>query len=117
MKFSFVLAALFSALNLLAASDDENWETFPLPKGLNGPVRKLVPAGDSLYAVGAFTEADDRPATGVARWDGHNWSPVGSGLEGEVFTALADGDKLIIGGRFTFTTQDQFMRSPFLARS
>ena len=83
-----------------AAPGDENWETFPIPEGLNGGVVRFLPFKDHLYAAGEFTEADGKPANGIAAWDGSHWSPVGTGLVGEVVALATDGKKLYVGGMF-----------------
>jgi hypothetical protein len=35
-----------------------------------------------LIAAGAFTEAGGVPVNRIARWDGTDWSPLGSGIDG-----------------------------------
>lgn len=36
--------------------------------------------GPELYAVGPFTNVGALRANGIARWDGHQWHPVGGGV-------------------------------------
>ena len=50
----------------------------------HGTVDSLGVYNDSLFAGGYFTQADSVPATGIARWDGSSWRPVGGGMSGEV---------------------------------
>ena len=38
--------------------------------------------GNDLYAGGDFTEADGLKAYYLAKWDGSQWSELGSGLPG-----------------------------------
>jgi hypothetical protein len=64
--------------------------------------------GPALYAGGQFTKAGGAPALNVARWDGTNWSPLGSGLTGlvpdvEGFASFDDGSgpALYVTGRFS----------------
>ena len=63
------------------------------------------PAG-TLYAGGAFTQADGATANYMARWDGTTWAPLGSGMQGAtspyVYALAVDvaGD-LVAGGAFT----------------
>jgi hypothetical protein len=40
-------------------------------------------------------------ATNLARWDGTNWSSVGSGLSASVMAVLASDTNLYVGGGFT----------------
>lgn len=63
-------------------------------------------AGAALYAGGRFVSAGGLPANSIAKWNGSSWSPLGTGLNGEVF-ALAvfnDGSRanptLCAAGRF-----------------
>jgi uncharacterized membrane protein len=67
----------------------------------------LGPNG-SLYAGGAFTTAGGVETNSIARWDGTQWHPLGSGMGGSVFdipavSALAFGSdgSLYAGGYFT----------------
>ena len=82
-----------------------------LGDGINDPdsgapfiqVRTLttLPNGE-LFAGGYFTRVGGVTAMNIARWNGINWSPFGTGLAGtvQVLTTLANGD-LIAGGNFT----------------
>src|SRR5204863_9202415 len=90
MTFPYPVLLSFLAANLLAATGDENWETFSIPKGLNGEVVRLLACRDLLYAAGNFTEADGERARGIAAWNGSHWSAVGRGLEGSVFALATD---------------------------
>ena len=64
--------------------------------------------GPALYAGGSFSVAGGVAATGIARWAGAAWSPVGAGLGGascaraETLEVLDDGtgDALYAGGCF-----------------
>ncbi len=63
------------------------WETGAfLTPGIDGRVNALATyddgQGTALYAGGEFTAAGGLPALNIAKWDGHNWSPVGAGLAG-----------------------------------
>lgn len=48
-------------------------------------------SGIALYAAGNFTQAGGVAANYIAKWNGHTWSPVGSGLP-DRGTALAVAD-------------------------
>jgi hypothetical protein len=61
--------------------------------------------GPALYAAGYFTTAGGVPASNIAKWDGTQWSTLGSGLN-DVARALftfddGDGPALFVGGRFS----------------
>ncbi len=88
------------------APGDEYWATgYHLP-GMDGSVNALAVGPDgSLYAGGEFDYVDGVSAQRIARWDGSEWHPLGSGLGGSVFPAvhaLAFGpdDSLYAGGNF-----------------
>ncbi len=63
---------------------------------------EVLPGGD-LVAGGFFNTAGGIPANSIARWDGSNWSAIGTGLgQGGTVKALArlaNGD-LVAGGNF-----------------
>ncbi|MFH0983184.1 MAG: hypothetical protein V2A79_16820, partial [Planctomycetota bacterium] len=61
--------------------------------------------GPALYAGGAFTTAGGVTANRIAKWNGTQWSPLGSGMNNDV-RALAvfddgSGPALYAGGNFT----------------
>ena len=60
-------------------------------------------SGPSLYAGGTFEAIDGVPASDIARWDGVQWSPVGSGIGAGSVSVLAvcddgSGAALYAGG-------------------
>jgi hypothetical protein len=94
----------------IATWDGSIWS--PLGDGMNGPVLGLTvfddgsPAGAALYACGEFNTTGGAEVSGIARWDGSTWSPVGTGIGGR-FVALtvfddgmSDGPALYAGGAF-----------------
>ena len=68
-----------------------------------GSVFALVCNGGDLFAGGSFFSAGGVPAMGVARWNGTQWSALGSGVNSNAFIgALATiGSDLFVGGQFT----------------
>lgn len=78
-------------------------------RGLVG-VSGVGGAGPELYAVGDFQNAGGVAASGVARWDGTSWSPLGSGLPvlinvgADCVAAVDDGSgagpSILVGGSF-----------------
>ncbi len=62
--------------------------------------------GAALYAGGWFTMAGGVAANRIAKWNGTQWSPLGSGMNNEVdaLTVFNDGTgaALYAGGSFTF---------------
>ena len=49
----------------------------------SGSVSSLAAYNGSLYAGGSFDTAGSIRANNLARWDGNNWSPVGTGVTSE----------------------------------
>jgi hypothetical protein len=55
----------------------------------------------SLYAGGAFTRANWVVVNRIARWDGSQWHPLGSGLDGYGYAlAVGPDGALVVGGSF-----------------
>ncbi len=50
---------------------------------------------------GSFTNAGGSAANRIAKWDGSNWSPLGSGLNSGVLALAMSGSDLYVGGWFT----------------
>ncbi len=111
---SFVLAGGQPAQNV-AMWDGETWSA--LGGGLAGEVLAVVewdpdavgPAQSRLVAGGTFTSSGTTQLNRIAFWDGVNWQPLGTGMNGEVW-ALASWDpdglgpqlpQLIAGGLFS----------------
>jgi hypothetical protein len=65
-----------------------------------------------LIAGGSFTTAGGQPASGIAAWDGAQWMPLGSGVNGAVRALAVYNNQLAVGGQFT-VAGGQF--SPFFA--
>lgn len=110
-------------MNNAARWDGRQWNS--LGSGLRGStqfipnnptwidVRTLLRDGSDLYAGGSFTNAGGIAARNVARWDGRQWSALGTGLPGGggcftlAFTCMYPvnaiakvGDNVIAGGGF-----------------
>lgn len=95
--------------NAIAAWDDATGTWSALSTGMDGVVRALKTfddgTGNALYVAGDFSTAGGVPASGIARWDGTNWSALGDGLCCESVSALTtfdDGSGLALyaGGNF-----------------
>lgn len=63
-------------------------------------VTSLAVSGKYLYAGGSFVNSGGTSVSHVARWDGSCWSPLGTGLDGDVLVLLASGCDLYAGGTF-----------------
>jgi hypothetical protein len=64
-------------------------------------VNVLTVSGSDLYAGGGFTMAGGVAATNIAKWDGTNWSALGSGMNHGVSALAVSGNELYAGGSFT----------------
>ncbi len=71
--------------------------------GLNGVASALVQVGPDLYVGGSFTDAGSNPnADRIARWDGHLYHALGSGIPNGTVNAIAvSGKDVYVGGNFT----------------
>jgi hypothetical protein len=91
----------------IAKWDGTNWS--PLGSGVQPtlypytPVNALVcDHAGNLYVGGNFISAGGVGATNVAKWDGTNWSALGSGTSDSVLALALDGSgNLYVGGAFT----------------
>jgi hypothetical protein len=89
----------------IAKWDGMQWSA--LGSGMrNGSVRTLTVfddgTGPALYASGEFITPGGLPASCIAKWDGSQWSALGSGLgsEGRALMVFDDGSgpALFVGG-------------------
>jgi hypothetical protein len=81
--------------------DGSNWIGFGLPWTFT-----LAADDNYLYAGGQFYENFGAPGNCIARWDGQDWSEMGSGIgaTGGPFVQTIDirGDDVFVGGAFTY---------------
>ncbi len=93
-------AAGAASAGRIASWNGTSWTSLGL--GVNGSAAAMAvfdedaggPQPPRLFVGGAFTQAGGAPASNVARWDGANWTPVGTGTDDWVSTLLvfdADG--------------------------
>ncbi|MEZ6235069.1 MAG: immunoglobulin domain-containing protein [Phycisphaerales bacterium] len=133
MNQVLVAAGKFQSAGGVSASNIAFWDGnywAPLGEGLGGIVQALVafdedgdgPEAPRLIAGGSINSSGTTPMSGVARWDGTAWHPMGEGLGGEGVDALhvwdPDGDgpmaaTLVAGGLFTISGSNA---TPRLAR-
>ena len=96
------------AANNIARWDGANWSALGSGLQLNSlsaQVSALAVRGNEVFAGGAITNAGGVPVQAIARWDGTNWSSVGSGLSANpgnagVFALAIGGNSLWLGGNF-----------------
>lgn len=104
------------AVNGIARWDGSSWR--PLGSGL-GPIPPAFinvtyvmvgcPNGN-LVVAGTFTSAGGLPATGLAQWDGANWSTPATVAGGVSAVACLPDNSLIIGGNFTSVNGEPIVR-------
>jgi hypothetical protein len=71
----------------------------------NGPVSALAVLGTDLYAFGNFTNAGGVTVSGLARWNGVNWSGFGT-LNGSRSRAVSQAGSIYVCGDFNVANYD-----------
>ncbi len=110
---NLVVGGQFKTAGGQPASNVARWDGFhwtALSMRMDGfgqitSVGSLVVNGPDLYMGGKFRQLDDVAATGVARWDGSQWRPLGTGTaaggQDDLVQALAIRDRqLFVAGTF-----------------
>jgi hypothetical protein len=69
--------------------------------GYTAQVGALTVYNGKLIAGGQFNLAGGLSANRIAKWDGTNWSPLGSGMNNTVVSLCVYNNELIAGGQFT----------------
>jgi hypothetical protein len=86
--------------------DDANWDNaFGLPglANLNLFPRAMAVSGSVVYVGGDFISdfGGGLSLRSIAKWNGHGWSALGTGLSGPVHALAVSGTNLYVGGVFT----------------
>lgn len=99
----------------VARWDGSSWSALGTGLGSEGPfpryiVSALALSGNDLYVGGEFSLAGGISANSIARWNGADWSTLGSGLfidfegfvePGAVAAVVVDGTDVYVGGYFS----------------
>jgi hypothetical protein len=91
-------------------------DTFFYPFSSNSfddQVRRIIAGGENVYVGGDFKIAGGVPANRIARWNGLEWSSLGSGLDDRVQAIAIDGTNVYAGG---FFRRAGFTNANFVAR-
>jgi trimeric autotransporter adhesin len=99
----WISALLFASARSLAVTypGDENWDAnFGVP-GANNAVTAITVMGEDVYFGGYFSSIGGMNANHIARWDGTQWHPLGSGLNGSVSSLATAGNRLYVAGSFS----------------
>ncbi len=114
MAFSLRSGAAVSAVGEIGWYSDFNM------RGTRGDVLALAHDGRNLYVAGEFSHAGGIPARNIARWDGEQWSALGSGLDDKAEEALAVLNGVVYaGGWFEYAggkPSGQSLFMPFVLR-
>ena len=92
-----------ASVQAVQAPGDELWDNrFGIPGVEGGEVTSVAVAqnGD-IYIAGRFTEAGNVKANYIARWDGAQFHPLGSGLDNTVDAIAVDGNNVYAVGSFS----------------
>lgn len=81
--------------------DGEQWADPISVPTTGGTVSVLGTMGDSLIAGGTFTSIGGVAANRIAAFDGTQWQPLASGVNGEVLALTEFEGALVAAGRFT----------------
>jgi hypothetical protein len=110
MGGSFVLAAGSSVATNIAKWNGTTWSALGSGVGVVDAnptaVRALAVSGSNLYAAGSFTNAGGIAAVNIAKWDGTNWTALGSGITTAygnppaVYALAVSGSDVYAGGFF-----------------
>jgi hypothetical protein len=95
--FLALLPGLGERNSAILAEGDEFWVNLPAIFIADNTVETFAVVGTDLYVGGNFSNT---PANYIAKWDGANWSTLGSGLNGYVRTITVSGINLYVGGEF-----------------
>jgi trimeric autotransporter adhesin len=105
---SFTIAGS-SFVNGVASWDGTNWSGIGTPGRINGlqsTSYAVADDGNNLYAGGLFTYAGQTNASQIARFDGTNWYPLGSGISTNggqtiVHAIAVSSNNVYVGGSFS----------------
>src|SRR5262249_8748048 len=89
------------SLSPAAPFRDANWISMnPSFLGADGPVTAaVVDSAGNLFICGGFTVVGEVVANGIAKWNGTNWSALGSWTNASALALAVSGSDLYVGGQ------------------
>ena len=100
-----IIALLTAAAAVLPSASAQEYGWGPLGSGMNSDVYALTVYNGELIAGGNFTTAGGVACNRIARWNGSQWQPLGTGMSGTsspfIRTLTVFNGELIAGGSFT----------------
>jgi len=94
------------AMNHVARWNRKTHEWFALNEGITGHfvpnIAAMATVGRYLYVAGYFEKAGPDSAENIARWDGYNWQPLGSGVNSNILAMTSNSWQVYVGGSFTY---------------
>src|SRR6267378_3188610 len=106
MGVGIIFVLLLRCVGLAQFAGDERWDVrFGLP-GSDNTALSVASKGADTYIGGDISSAGSRNVNHIARWNGTEWSSLGSGIEGGtnftfVYSLAFRGNDLFVGGIFT----------------
>ena len=92
------VGAAKTKINVLANDTDADGDKLRIQSVTTPTGGGTVTIEDDIIAGGAFTDAGgDVNADYIAKWNGTSWSPLGSGLNGNVWGIAVNGSDIIAG--------------------
>jgi hypothetical protein len=93
-------------VNYIAKWDGSNWSALGSGMSYSTPslttVNALTHDAGNIYAGGLFTTAGGITVNHIAKWDGSNWSALGSGMDNYIRALIYDNNvNIYAGGNFT----------------
>ncbi len=67
----------------------------------NGTVEVITVSGTDIYFGGGFTSIGGIEANYIAKWNGTEWSALGTGLNGSALAIVVSGSDVYVGGQFS----------------
>ena len=106
---AFATAGALTTVQDASAGTCPDWDLAIGQPGLSSNAWDMVEHDGDWYVAGQFTTAGGQSANRVARWDGHSWHPLGTGMNGQASAIeVYNGEIHVSGGFLTAGGVDAF---------